>query len=114
MEDTQAVAIEPWETTQTEPWDDYGGDPLLTCRLNLIFLARHEDPQIRDEMVELLLNVAADALGGNSLGGAGIPARTQIKSESWQKAKVGPSGKLESVLSRKTETLKGGVLGGGR
>jgi len=55
-------------------WDDYDDDSVLTCRFHLIFLARHEDRQIRDEMVELLLNVAADALGGNSLGGAGIPA----------------------------------------
>ena len=85
-EDTQAVAIEPWETTQTEPWNDYGGDPLLTYRLNLSFLARHEDPQIRDEMVELLLNAAA--LGGNSLGSAAVPARTQIKSWPWEKPKA--------------------------
>jgi len=58
----------------------------LTYRLNLIFLSRHEDPLIRDEMVELLLNAAA--LGGNSLGSAAVPARTQIKSWCRQKPKA--------------------------
>jgi len=95
--DSRSVAIEPWETTRADPWDDDGGDPLLTCRVHVVFLARHDDPRIRDEMVELLLNVAADALGGNSFGGAAIPARTQLRSWSWQKSKA-PERRISAVL----------------
>ena len=95
--ESRSVCIEPAETTRSDPWDDLGGDPLLTCRLNLIFLARHEDPQIRDETAELLLNVAADALGGNSLAGAAIPSRTRIQSWTWQNPSA-PERRITAVL----------------
>jgi hypothetical protein len=94
---SRLVCIEPAETSQSEPWDDLGGDLLLTCRLNLVFLSRHEDPQIRDETAELLLNVAANALGGNSLAGATIPSRTRIQSWTWQ-APSAPERRITAVL----------------
>ena len=73
--DARAVWIEPGETTGPRPWDDTAGDLLMTCRVNLAFLARDDDPQIRDETAELLLNVAANALGGQALAGATLSAR---------------------------------------
>ena len=69
----------------------------MTCRLNLVFLARHEDPQVRDETAELLLNVAADALGGNSLGQAALPSRTRIQSWTWQ-TPAAPERRITAVL----------------
>ncbi len=95
--DSHAVAIEPWQTAQAQPSDDYQGDPLLSCRVNLIILARHEDPQLRDETAELLLNVAIDALGGSSLGGLVLPARTQVTSWAWQKPRA-PERRISAVL----------------
>ena len=69
----------------------------MTCRLNLIFLARHEDPQIRDDTAELLLNIAADALGGNTLGGVALPSRTRIQSWIWQ-TPAAPERRIMAVL----------------
>jgi hypothetical protein len=95
--DSRSVYIEPAETTRSDPSDDWEGEPLLTCRLNLIFLARHEDAQLRDESAELLLNVAADALGGNSLGGVALPSRTRIQSWTWQPS-AAPERRIMAVL----------------
>jgi hypothetical protein len=95
--ESRVVCIEPAETTETDPSDDWQGSLLLNCRLNLVFLARHDDPQVRDETAELLLNVAADALGGNTLGGRALPARTRIRSWSWQPASA-PERRLTAVL----------------
>ncbi len=95
--DSRSVSIEPAETTQSNPWEDFEGDLLMTCRIRLTLLARHEDPQIRDEMVELLLNVAANTLGGNSLAGAALPSRTRIRSWLWEKP-TAPERRIAAVL----------------
>ena len=46
----------------------------MTCRVNLMILARDEDARIRDETAELLLNVAANAINGQVLAGYRFPA----------------------------------------
>jgi hypothetical protein len=95
----QAVAIEPGETSLAapDPWDDSAGDLLLICRVNLTLLARHEDPQLRDELAELLLCTAADAVGGSTLGDATLPGRTRIRSWTWLKPVV-PERRILAVL----------------
>ncbi|MGO9598122.1 MAG: hypothetical protein ACLP7Q_09030 [Isosphaeraceae bacterium] len=95
--DSRAVVIEPDMTTRADPTDDFDGDPLLSCQLKLIFMARDEDPQVRDEVAELLLNVAAVALDGNTLSGMVLPSRTKIRSWSWQKP-VAPERRITAIL----------------
>jgi hypothetical protein len=95
--DANAVAIEPMETTESDPWDDVDGDLVLTCRLGLTILARHEDPQVRDETAERLLNMAANALFGNTLGGLALPSMTRIRSWNWQKPRA-PERRISAVL----------------
>jgi hypothetical protein len=69
----------------------------MTCRVHLTLLARHEDPQLRDEAAELLLNVTADSLGGNSFGGETLPERTRIVSWTWQKP-TAPERRITAIL----------------
>ena len=69
----------------------------MTCRVNLTLLARHDDPQIRDETAELLVNVAANVLNGQSLAGATLAGQTRFKSWSWEKAKP-PERRITAVL----------------
>ena len=95
--DSRAVVIEPDMTTRTDPTDDFDGDPLLSAQVKLIFMARDEDPQVRDEVAELLLNVAAVTLDGNTLGGMVLPSRTKIRSWSWQKP-VAPERRITAIL----------------
>jgi hypothetical protein len=93
----RAVSIEPRETTQSDRWDDTSGSLVMTCRIALTFLARHEDPQIRDEAAELLVNTAANALNGQSLAGATLPGFTRIRGWSWQRPQA-PERRIEAVL----------------
>lgn len=95
--DACAAAVEPAETRVALPWDDAAGALLLTCRVQLTLLARHEDPQTRDETAERLLAVAANALGGGTLGGAALPPRSGIRCWTWQKP-VAPERRITAVL----------------
>ena len=95
--DAHAVSIEPAGTTGADVSADDDGDLIMTCRVNLVFLSRHEDPQIRDENVEQLLNVAADALSGQSLDGATLPAKTRIVLWTWQKP-TAPERRITATL----------------
>jgi hypothetical protein len=97
--ESRSAAVEPGETSlaMPEPWDDAGGDLLLNCRVNLTLQSRHEDPQLRDELAELLLCIAANALNGSTLGGASLPGRTRIRSWSWQKP-IAPERRILAVL----------------
>ena len=95
--DIQAVSIDPSKTSGVDVADDQNSDLLMTCQVSLVFLSRHEDPQLRDENVELLLNVAASALSGQSLFGATIPAKTRFVSWTWQKP-TAPERRIMAVL----------------
>jgi hypothetical protein len=96
-DDAQAASIEPARTTSADASADDNGDLLMTCQVQLVFLARHEDPQVRDENCEQLLNVAADALSGQSLFGATIPSKTRIIAWTWQKP-AAPERRIAAVL----------------
>jgi hypothetical protein len=93
----QAVSIEPSETFQGDEWDDTSGALVMTSRVILTFLARHEDPQIRDEIVESLLNVAANALNGKRLADLTLIPLTRFRSWNWQKP-VAPERRIVAVL----------------
>ena len=80
------AAIEPFSSEQLDRWD-YAppGGLLVSSRVNIILLYRHEDPQLRDEAVELLFDVAANALNGQSLAGLTLPQLTSFSSWRWEK-----------------------------
>jgi hypothetical protein len=81
-----AAAIEPASSEQTDRWDDaVAGGLLVKSSVTITLLYRHEDPQLRDEAVELLFTTAADALNGKSLAALTVPAFTRFASWSWQK-----------------------------
>ena len=94
-----ACAIEPESSSQADNWD--GGPEtglVITSRVRLTLLYRHEDPQLRDEGAELLLDTAANALNGQSLAGLTLPDMTRFLSWTWVKP--------ESVERRITATYQ--------
>jgi hypothetical protein len=97
--DLTAAAIEPASTSLTTGWDaplDGGLD--YTAGLNVTLLARHEDPQLRDELAELLLNTLASAVNGQSLAGITLPGKTLVQSWTWQPA-APPERRIMAVVS---------------
>jgi len=82
-----ACMISPKSTRQSDEFDDTpSGGIVMTCQVVITFLFRHEDPQLRDEGVERLLNSAENALNGAKLvDGYTLPAFTRFKSWAWQK-----------------------------
>ena len=79
-----AAAIEPVSSTQEDRWDsEPGGGLIVTSTVRLTLLNRNEDPQLRDEGAELLLDTAANALNGQSLAGLTLPPLTRLTGWSW-------------------------------
>ena len=62
-----------------------------------MLLYRHEDPQLRDEGAELLLDTAANALNGQSLAGWTFPPTTRITQWDWQPPTV-PERRINAVF----------------
>jgi len=94
-----AAAIEPSSSEQTNRWDDAPeGGLLVTSLVTISFLYRHEDPQLRDEAVELLFDTAADALNGQSLAAFTLPGLTRFVSWRWEKP-VAPERRILSIFS---------------
>jgi hypothetical protein len=83
--DLRAAAVEPDSTAASGRWDDVAGALVMTATAAITLIARDEDPQLRDEAAELLLNTAAAVLNGRSLAGATLPGSTRIRSWAWQK-----------------------------
>jgi hypothetical protein len=94
-----AAAIEPVATTYTTGWDaqtDGGLD--FTATLNVTLLARHEDPQLRDELVEQLLDTLANAVNGVSLASFTLPGKTFVQSWRWQPA-LAPERRIQASVT---------------
>jgi hypothetical protein len=83
-----AAVIEPCSSTQDDKWDaQTGGGLVVTSLVAITLLQRMEDPQLRDEAAELLLDTAANALNGADLvPGFTMPAFTRFRQWNWQKA----------------------------
>ena len=80
-----SAAIEPDRSAFTPAWDSgVVSGVVVTSRVQLTFSARHSDPQLRDELAELLLNTAGNALNGEQLGGLVMPQMTRFLSWEWQ------------------------------
>lgn len=94
-----AAAIEPLSSDQTDRWDDASqGSLLVTSLVTITLLYRHEDPQLRDEAVELLFDTAADALNGLSLAGLTLPNLTRFVSWRWEKP-AAPERRISATFS---------------
>ena len=79
-----AAAIEPLSTRLADGWDAAPGGGLdYTAEITVTLLARHPDPQLRDELAEQLLNFLIDAVNGQSLAALTIPQHTMITSWRW-------------------------------
>lgn len=79
-----AAAIEPESSTQDDRFD--GGPStglVVTSRITITFLYRHDDPQIRDEACENLVEYAAVALNGQSLASLTMPDTTKFAGWRW-------------------------------
>jgi hypothetical protein len=94
-----AAAIVPQSSRQEDLWDaQAAGGLVITSRVGLTLLYRNEDPQLRDEGAELLLDTAANALNGQSLAGWTLPAFTRITEWAWQAPTV-PERRITATLS---------------
>jgi hypothetical protein len=80
-----AVWIVPQSSRQEDLWDAAPDAGLvISTRIGLLLAYRHDDPQTRDEGAELLLDTAANALNGQSLGGLIFPQTARITGWDWQ------------------------------
>jgi hypothetical protein len=94
-----AAAIEPRSSDQSDRWDDAPvGGLMVTSLVTITLVNRHEDPQLRDEAVELLLDTAANALNGRSLASLTLPGLTRFVSWSWEKPEA-PERRITSTFS---------------
>ena len=93
------VAIEPASSKQEDLWD--GGieiGVLVTSSVRITLLYRNEDPQLRDEGAELLLDTAANALNGQTFASLTLPDTTRFQSWQWQKPE-GPERRIVATFS---------------
>jgi hypothetical protein len=94
-----AAAIEPESSNQDDHWDGAGETGIVvTSRVTITLLYRHEDPQLRDEGAELLMDAAANALNGQSLAALTLPDLTRFVSWRWQ-APTAPERRITAVFS---------------
>jgi hypothetical protein len=86
--EASVAAIEPNGSVQADKWDgDPDSDLEVTSTVKITLMARKEDPQIRDDAVELLVDIVANTLNFQSFLGFTVPALTKIQKWTWQKAK---------------------------
>jgi hypothetical protein len=94
-----AVWIVPQSSRQEDLWDAAAaGGLVITSRIGLLLVYRHEDPQLRDEGAELLLDTAANALNGQSLGGLIFTQTARITGWDWQPPTV-PERRIQATFS---------------
>ena len=94
-----AAAIEPQSSSQNDLWD--GGPEtslVVTSTVVITLLFRCEDPQLRDEGVELLFDTAANALNGQSFAELTLPDTTRFTSWRWEKPEA-PERRISATFS---------------
>lgn len=98
--DLTAAAIEPVATRFTAGWDSVpAGMVDLTATLRVTLLARHPDPQLRDELAEQLLDVLANAANGQALvAGFTVPQKTVVTDWTWLDA-AAPERRIRATVS---------------
>ena len=95
VSDQAAAVIDPVTTTFDSAklgvstgtgmgWDsEPGGGIIIFSSVTITLLFRHEDPELRDEGVERLFDVAANALNGQCLATITLPAFTRFSGYKW-------------------------------
>jgi hypothetical protein len=79
-----AAAIVPITTHLVSGWDAApAGELDFAAKLGVTLLARHPDPQLRDELAEQLLDFLINAVNGQSLANFTIPQQTIVTSWEW-------------------------------
>jgi hypothetical protein len=97
--DLAAAAIQPVSTSLTTGWDAQTQGGLdYTARVHVTLLARHEDPQLRDELVEQLLDYLHNAINGQFLAGITLPGKTMVQSWNWQPP-APPERRIQAVVT---------------
>ena len=97
--DLTAAAIEPVGTSFTMGWDAaLAGDLDYTATCSVTLLARHPDPQLRDELAEQLLDYLHNAINGQSLAGFTLPQKTIVTGWRWQPA-APPERRIAATVS---------------
>jgi hypothetical protein len=93
------ATIEPESSAQEDCWDAAtGGGLIVTSRVTITLLNRQEDPELRDEAAELLLDTVANALNGQCLAGLTMPQHTRIVSWRWEEP-APPERRIAATLS---------------
>jgi hypothetical protein len=94
-----AAIVSPMSSRQEDQWDAApAGGLVITSRVQIVLLNRDEDPQLRDEGAELLLDNATNALNGQSLAGLTFTQTTRITQWDWQAPTV-PERRINAVLT---------------
>jgi hypothetical protein len=97
--ETAAASIQPDSSTQEDRWDSQtDGGLLVTSRVRITLIYRHDDPQLRDEGAELLLDTAANALNGQNLAGLTLPGLTRFTGWTWLPA-TAPERRIQAGFS---------------
>jgi hypothetical protein len=79
--------IEPGRSNQLDKWD--GGQITgieITSSVKIVVAQRMEDPQLRDEAAELLVDIVANAIQGQSLSDLTLPDKTRFINWTWVRA----------------------------
>jgi len=83
------AVIEPFSVRQEDFWDSTAIEGLkITSVVEITFLARNEDPQLRDEKVEQMMNAAINVIQGQNLAEITVPEHTRFTSAKWLKPKA--------------------------
>jgi hypothetical protein len=95
----RAAAIEPAATALATGWDaPIAGGLDFKAQCIVTLLARHEDPQLRDELAEQLLDTLHNAVNGQSLAGFTLPVKTLVTSWLWQPP-LAPERRITATVS---------------
>jgi hypothetical protein len=93
------AVIEPDSSMQDDRWDAAPSGGLnVTSRVTITLFYRAEDPQVRDEALELLFDTAANALNGQCLADLTLPQFTRFVSWKWQPP-APPERRITTVFS---------------
>lgn len=82
--DLRAALVAPVKSAYSIEWDDATtGEPYCRHTFNVVVMARHDDPSIRDSTADQLAAVAMNALNGASLAGLTNVQQTLVTDAVW-------------------------------
>lgn len=101
----RGVNIDAWNSSDADLCDDAGGPTLLrSATLKVTFAAIDDDPAVCTDMVERLINVAANACNGQCLAGLTFPGKTKFTNLRWLKPSP-PERRCEATFTYQYEII---------